>query len=53
MGSASEEKNGWSEDEADSLLNLVGSAWRVDENSVTTNGALTNGTGNNTSACVM
>lgn len=53
MGSAAEEKNGWSEDEADTLLSLVGTAWRVDENNVTTNGALTNGTGNNTSACVI
>ena len=38
MGSAAEEKNGWSEDEADTLLSLVGTAWRVDENNVTNNG---------------
>lgn len=56
MGSAAEEKtNGWSEDEADTLLSLVG-GWRLDEfgsgvvptppvTVITTNGhATTNGT---------
>jgi hypothetical protein len=47
MGSAAEEKvNGWSEDEADSLLSLVG-GWRLDEfaNGVNVNGHITtNGT---------
>jgi len=46
MGSAAEEKtNGWSEDEADSLLSLVG-GWRLDEYGVVNN-PLVNGGGIN------
>jgi len=37
MGSAAEEKGNWSEDDADTLLSLVG-GWRIDEYNNVSNG---------------